>query len=168
MPRKPLMSLPFSGWNPSITARVLCSWVWMPSLSISKPQKSTFWHAQANFAHFALTPCSVSTVSTSRTCRTCSARLQLWIIISSRYTTMNLYSIGSKTPFIMPMDWLGAFPRPNGMTRHSYTPNLVVKAVFCLSAVVMCIWWWAAARSNFVNKQELGIKLGESSMSGRG
>jgi hypothetical protein len=50
---------------------------------------------------------------------------------------MNLFFIGSKMPFIMYMNWLGAFARPTGRTRHSYKPNLVVKALFALSAVAM-------------------------------
>jgi len=50
---------------------------------------------------------------------------------------INLHFIGSKMPFIIRMNWLGAFARPNGKTRHSYKPNLVVKTVFCQSAVAI-------------------------------
>jgi hypothetical protein len=52
---------------------------------------------------------------------------------------MNLFFIGSKMLLIIHMKWLGAFARPNGRTCHLYKPNLVVNAVFCLSAVAIQI-----------------------------
>ena len=88
--------------------------------------------------------------------------------MSSSYKMMNLCFICSMILFIMRMNCLGVFARPNGRTRNLYKPNLVVKAVFCLAAVAMQIWWKPAAKSNFVNQQDLCMEVSKSSKGGRG
>jgi len=130
--------------------------------------KIDFLISLGTFCSLSFRPGSVSTVSTSPTYTMCSARVQLWIIILSRYTTMNLCFIGSKMLFNICMNSLGAFARPNSRTRHSCKPNWEVKDVFCVSAVAMWIWWWPATRSNCVNQQEPRSELRKSLMCQRG
>jgi len=125
-PQKLLMALLFSGWGYNLNAWVLCSWVWMLSMSMSKPQKLTFWQALAHFACLALRPCSVSKVSTSRTCMMCYTGVQLRITISLRYTTLNLRCIGSKCCSVC------------ALTGWVHSPGLTAG----LATRTSPIWWW--------------------------
>jgi hypothetical protein len=53
--------------------------------------------------------------------------------ISSMKTTTNLSSSGMKTEFIKYMKYAGEFVSPEDITRYSYNPYLVEKAVFGIS-----------------------------------
>jgi hypothetical protein len=48
-------------------------------------------------------------------------------------TTINLSNFGMKTEFMRYMKKAGAFVRPKDMTRYSYSPYLVEKAVLGMS-----------------------------------
>jgi hypothetical protein len=61
--------------------------------------------------------------------------------ISSMKTTTNLSSSGMKAEFIRYMKYAGAFVNPNDITRYSYSPYLVEKAVFGISLARILIWW---------------------------
>jgi hypothetical protein len=45
-----------------------------------------------------------------------------------------------KTEFIRYMKYAGALVRPNDMTRYSYNPYLVEKAIFGMSLGLILIW----------------------------
>jgi hypothetical protein len=53
--------------------------------------------------------------------------------ISSMKTTTNLSNSGLKTEFISYMKYAGALVSPNDITKNSYSPYLVEKAVFRIS-----------------------------------
>jgi hypothetical protein len=53
--------------------------------------------------------------------------------MSSMKTMMNLTNSGMKTEFIRYMKCAGAFVNPNDMTRYSYRPYLVEKALMGIS-----------------------------------
>jgi len=53
--------------------------------------------------------------------------------MSSMNTTTNLSNSGMKTEFMRYMKNAGALVRPKDMTRYSYNPYLVEKAVFGIS-----------------------------------
>jgi hypothetical protein len=53
--------------------------------------------------------------------------------MSSMKTTTNLSSSCLKTEFMRYMKYAGALVRPNDMTRYSYRPYQVEKAVFGMS-----------------------------------
>jgi hypothetical protein len=55
-------------------------------------------------------------------------------------TTTNLSSSGIKTKFMRHMKNAGAFVRPKDMTRYSYSPYIVEKAVFGISCGWIFIW----------------------------
>jgi hypothetical protein len=61
--------------------------------------------------------------------------------ISSMKTTTNLSSSGMKTEFIKYMKYAGALVKLNDMTKYSYRPYLVMKAVFKISSGRIFIWW---------------------------
>jgi hypothetical protein len=48
-------------------------------------------------------------------------------------TTTNLSSLGMKTEFIRYMKYAGALVSPKEITKYSYNPYLVEKAVFVIS-----------------------------------
>jgi hypothetical protein len=50
-----------------------------------------------------------------------------------RSTTINLSNSGVKTEFVRYMKNAGALVRPKDMTRYSYNPYLVEKAIFGIS-----------------------------------
>jgi hypothetical protein len=50
-------------------------------------------------------------------------------------TTMNLSNSGMNTEFIKYMNYVGALVSPNDITKYSYSPYLVEKAVFGISLV---------------------------------
>jgi hypothetical protein len=54
-------------------------------------------------------------------------------------TTMNLSSSGMNTEFIKYMKYAGAFVRPKDMTRYSYKPYLVEKAILGISSGLILI-----------------------------
>jgi len=49
-------------------------------------------------------------------------------------TTTNLSNSGMKTELMRYMKWVNAFVRPKDMTRYSYNPYLVEKAVLGTSS----------------------------------
>jgi hypothetical protein len=53
--------------------------------------------------------------------------------MSSLKTTTNLLSSSMKTKFMRYIKYAGALVRPNDMTRYSYRPYRVEKAVFGMS-----------------------------------
>jgi len=55
-------------------------------------------------------------------------------------TTTNLSNSGIKTEFIRYIKFAGAFVNPKDMTRYSYNPYLVEKAVFGISYRRILIW----------------------------
>jgi hypothetical protein len=55
-------------------------------------------------------------------------------------TTTNLSSSGIKTEFMRYMKNTGAFVRPKDITRYSYNPYLVEKAIFGISCGQIFIW----------------------------
>jgi hypothetical protein len=55
-------------------------------------------------------------------------------------TTTNLSSSGIKTKFIRYMKNAGALVRPKDITRYSYNPYLVEKAVLGISCGWILIW----------------------------
>ena len=55
-------------------------------------------------------------------------------------TTTNLSNSGIKTKFMRYMKNAGALMRPKDMTRYSYNPYLVEKAVFGISYGRILIW----------------------------
>jgi hypothetical protein len=55
-------------------------------------------------------------------------------------TTTNLSSFGIKTEFMRYMKYAGALVSPNDITRYSYSPYLVEKAVFGISQGLILIW----------------------------
>jgi hypothetical protein len=54
-------------------------------------------------------------------------------------TTTNLSNSGIKTKFIRYIKYVGAFIKPNDMTRYSYNPYLVEKAVLGISCGLILI-----------------------------
>jgi hypothetical protein len=54
-------------------------------------------------------------------------------------TTTNLSSSGMDTEFIRYMKYAGALVKPNNMTRYSYKPYLVEKAVLGISSGLILI-----------------------------
>jgi hypothetical protein len=62
------------------------------------------------------------------------------------------------------MKVLGALVNPKGITKHSYKPNLVLKAVFDSSPNFIRIWWYPLRKSTFENKV---APLNSSSMSSK-
>jgi hypothetical protein len=54
-------------------------------------------------------------------------------------TTMNLSSSGIKTEFIRYMKYVGALVSPKDITRYSYSPYLIEKAVFGISLGLILI-----------------------------
>jgi hypothetical protein len=60
--------------------------------------------------------------------------------MSSMKTSTNLSSSGIKTEFMRYMKNAGAFVRLKDMTRYSYNPYLVEKAVFGISCGRIFIW----------------------------
>ena len=63
-----------------------------------------------------------------------------YIKISSMNTTINLSNSGIKTEIMRYMKNAGALVRPKDMTRYSYNPYLVEKAVFDISYGQILIW----------------------------
>jgi hypothetical protein len=59
--------------------------------------------------------------------------------MSTINTTTNLSSSGMNTEFIKYIKYAGAFVRPNNMTRYSYKPYLVEKAVLGISSGLILI-----------------------------
>jgi hypothetical protein len=55
--------------------------------------------------------------------------------MSSINITTNLSSLGMNTKFIKYMKYAGAFVRPKDMTRYSYKPYLVEKAILGIPLV---------------------------------
>jgi hypothetical protein len=55
-------------------------------------------------------------------------------------TTINLSSSGIKTEFMRYMKYAGALVSPKDITRYSYNPYLVEKAVFGMSQGLILIW----------------------------
>jgi hypothetical protein len=59
--------------------------------------------------------------------------------MSTINTTTNLSSSGMNTEFIKYIKYAGAFVRPNNMTRYSYKPYLVEKAILGISSYLILI-----------------------------
>jgi hypothetical protein len=59
--------------------------------------------------------------------------------MSSINTTMNLSSLGMNIEFIRYMKYAGAFVSPKDMTRYSYKPYLVEKAILGISSSLILI-----------------------------
>jgi hypothetical protein len=55
-------------------------------------------------------------------------------------TTTNLSSSGIKTEFMRYMKYARVLVRPKDITRYSYNPYLVEKAVFGMSLGLIFIW----------------------------
>jgi len=73
--------------------------------------------------------------------------------MSSKYTTTNLPKNSLKTWFINLIKVLGALVSPEGITRHSYEPYLILNAVFHSSPSLILIWWYLFLKSILENTQ---------------
>lgn len=103
-------------------------------------------------SHFCLAANNFSyrrTESTLLRCSVWSDSDELKISISSKYTTTNRPMNGCKAWFIILMKVLGVLERPKGITSHSKSIYLVLKAVLHSSPGRIRIWWYLFLRSIF-------------------
>jgi hypothetical protein len=75
---------------------------------------------------------------------------------------------GIKTKFIRYIKYAGAFVKPNDMTRYSYNPYLVEKAVLGISCGLILIWWYPDLKSIFGNTLTFDNWSNKISIRGRG
>ena len=88
--------------------------------------------------------------------------------MSSLNTITNLFNSSIKTEFIRYIKYAGAFVKPKDMTRYSYNPYLVEKAVLGISYGLMFIWWYPDLKSILENTLALDNWSNKISIRGRG
>src|SRR5579871_6487359 len=87
---------------------------------------------------------------------------------SSKYTATKIPIKSLKTQFISLWKVPGALLSPNGMTRNSYNPEGVIKAVFSTSSGCIDTCQYPLAKSNVVNHWDPPRESNKSSIRERG
>src|SRR6266540_7260213 len=111
----------------------------MPSAERTWPKKATSLSQKAHLLNLAYNLCSRSRDKTIRRCSACSTSSFEYTKISSRNITMNLSNSSINTEFIRYMKKAGALVRQKDMTRYSYNPYQVEKAVLGTSSARILI-----------------------------
>ena len=89
---------------------------------------------------FAYSLCFQRISSTSGTCSKCCRAFSLYIRMPSRQTITNVSRDGVNIEFISSINVAGVLHSPNGNTKNSKCPSLVLKVMRGMDFGLSCIW----------------------------
>ena len=149
-------------------ALVLTGSTLMPSWLIMNPRYSVSVWWNSHFEGFNLIPDWYIELIIFRTSCLCCSRLSVYIRMSSCYTIQ--YRLMNRCSVRLIHLWkvAGALHSPNGITKYSYVPYLLVKVVFHSSPFLILTLWYASLISSLVKYFAVCNRSSASLISGSG